>query len=252
MQKNNYIFQNIANIFENKFLQIFTIFCFIVFAFFFSNVSDNTTYFESIVFGFTYHNFIIVCFLPMVIFSNILLLELFDSNNFYIIRFKNKKEYLKELLKNIVVSNSFLFLILLIIIFTFLNLFTPGNFSIKYIESFDCLNIYYAIFIVVKCYILMMLFSFVFTFIFKLTNKNISLILAIFMSTSIYVFEFLGISVNNIFEMPIYFMQYFTEGVLYESFTLKIFSFIILICLYMPLLFLLYKLTVKKMRRVGV
>lgn len=252
MQKNSYIFQNIATIFSNKFLQIFSIICLIVFGYFFSSVSEDTTYYESIVFGFTYHNFIIVCFLPMVIFSNILLLELFDNNNVYIIRFKNKKIYLKEILKNIFISNSLLFFVLLLIIFTFLNLFTPTNFTIKYIESFDCINIYYSIFIIVKCYILMMIFSFIFTFAFKLTSKGISLILMMIMSASIYVFEFIAGNVNYIYEMPLYFMQYFTESVVYDSFYLKLYSFIILIGIYTLLIFLLYKLTINKMKKVGV
>lgn len=104
---------------------------------------------------------IIVCdfFLPLFI-TTLNIYKIFKKNEFLIIRFKSKKEELKEIMKNILYSNSIMFAISIIVILIGLNLICVTNLGIldKY-QFYDIPNIAYAIFYVLRLFIVLIFLS---------------------------------------------------------------------------------------------
>jgi hypothetical protein len=252
MQKNKYIFENISTILSNKFLQIFSIISVLIFGYFTSTLDTKSGYFESLTMALTYQQFITLCFLPMIIVSNILIIDLFEKNNMLIIRFQNKNKYINALLKNVVYCNTFVFLIIMIVIITFFNFFSNGDFTIKYINFFKTTNLVYVIYTIIKLYILTINISIIFTLLLKILNKISALIISIVISSSLFICQWVNYSiVDKIYKMPLYIGFYFLNTIEYSNFFLNLISFVLYMLFLAIIIFILYKLTIRFLKVVG-
>lgn len=65
---------------------------------------------------------------------------------FYVIRLKNKKNFIKEVVKNVVSVNLFYILIFFITFFAFMLLFKGNNFRISNYHNYNVSNLFYLIF----------------------------------------------------------------------------------------------------------
>lgn len=252
MLKNNYIIGNVKIVFSNKIIQIFSIVSLLIIGYFASTIDRESDYFVSISSTLTYQQFITLCFLPMLFFTDLQIINLYDNNSMLIIRFKNKKRYIKEMIKNVLCCNNFTFLVLLLTIFTFFNFFGNGDFSVKYIEQYGTTNIIFAFYTIIKLYILSNMVSIIFTLIIKLTNKLCYTLMFICISASLYICQWVSYDVvSSIFKSPYYFGFYFLSNVKFISFKLNLLSFFIICLVQFFTIIFLYKLTVKKSRVVG-
>ena len=85
---------------------------------------------------------------------------IFNNNYFLSIRLKSKKERLKKLLKNILYSNSLMFLIIILILILGLNLISSYNLEfMNNYQFYNIPNIIYIIFYIVRLYIILMIIS---------------------------------------------------------------------------------------------
>lgn len=154
--------------------------------------------------------------------STSLVYNKYHDNTFYIMRLGNKKEYIKDLLFNIIIINTFafwssiLFLLLLIIIKSGFNL-GLGVSVYSYIP-----NWLYLIFMMVRIYIITILFSLFFAIMMKVVNIYIGNILFY-----IYCFLILRPSIidfgviDTIAKMPLEFIYYF-RPIICSTFLLEI------------------------------
>lgn len=252
MQKNKYIIKNIETVFSNKLLKVFTLILLIFFGYFCANTSRELCYFDSVISSLTYSMFLIPCYMPIFILIDVLIINLFEKSSMLIIRFNNKKKYLTELIKNIFVGNTFLFITFLIIILTFFNFFSNGDLSIKYIEVFHTTNLIYSIYTIIKLYMLTIVLSITFTLILKLFNKIISLILSFIFISSLYIQQFFNYDiVDSIFKMPIFIGNYLLDIFEFKSFSLNIICLILIVIFMSAINCGLFKLTLKFMKKVG-
>lgn len=98
-------------------------------------------------------------FLPLLI-TTVNIYNIFNNNYFLSIRLSSKKEKMKELLKNILYSNSIMFLIITVILLIGLNLTCASNleFMDNY-QFYNIPNIIYIIFYIVRLYFISMIVS---------------------------------------------------------------------------------------------
>ena len=240
MLKNKEILRNLEKVYSNKIFKIIGILTLVIYAFMFANTKVVSGYFEIINYALTFPQFLMLVFLPVILLSDVLILNLFDLRYELVMRYKNKRKYFIEILKNIFFSNTIIVSVSIMILLIIINFFAGANLSIFYLEKYGCYNIIYTIFIMIKTYILTFLFSFIFVMLYKLINKKIAIILMICLIGSTYVISYNLRQVVLFFETPIYFMSYFTDGILYSNFGLRIFSFIYIITIYSILLFIVY------------
>lgn len=245
MRKNKYIFKNIASVLSNKYFNLFLIISMFVIGYFCTTLKKDSNYLESLCFSLTFQQFITLGILPILILGDILMIKFFEENGMLVMYFKNKKRYIKELLKHIIGINSYLFLLLLIILFTCFNLFSNQNFIIEYRSTHE-LNIVYTCFIVLKLYLLVLFTSILLTLITYLWNRQVSLILILFFSSSLFLCAGNYDQIDKVYKMPLYIGNYFLSTVQYQHFSLQCICFLIIFFLYSIVLFLIYKWILKR------
>lgn len=103
----------------------------------------------------------------------------FEKNSALIIRFKNHREYCKELFKRVLRNTLFVFIVNLIVALLILNLIRFYNIGIGTMEGYNISNVLYLIFYMIRTCIIILLNALVFLYIMKNTNKNIGIVLCL-------------------------------------------------------------------------
>lgn len=101
----------------------------------------------------------------------------FNSSNYYIIRLKSKKEYLRELINNTIFNNLITLIIQLIMILICLNIFCSSGLGISVMANYNILNIIYLLFFIIRTFIILLFVSVINCMLFNIINKNIILII---------------------------------------------------------------------------
>ncbi len=245
MQKNSYIIANVEAVLKNKFLKIFLIVALLVFGYFCTTLNVNENYFDTLSVALTYPQFLTFCFLPAVILIDLYIFQLFEKNMMAISRFKTKDAYLKEMVKNVFFANSIFFIIMIIIVLTIFNFILPANFNIYYIKELGMNNLLYLIYILIKLYLMMIIFSTILTLLLKLINKNLVIILGVLFTVSLCFIHEVDRVVEHIWQMPKYFGTYFLGIVQYKNLFLSMVSPIIMFIIMIVIIFILYKIIIR-------
>lgn len=245
MLKNKEYLKNLELIYSNKILKVIGITSLILYSIMFSKTKVVSGYFEIINYALTFPQFLMISFLPTILITDILILKLYDLRYELIMRYESKKKYFTEILKNIFFSNTVIITISLMILLIIINFFSKSSISIYYLEEYGCYNIIYIIYIAIKLYILTIIFSFIFVMLYKMINKKISVIIMISLIGTIYVLSYDFKEIVLFFETPIYFMRYFTDGILYNNFGLRVLSFVYIMIVYGVLLYIMYLFIIK-------
>ena len=145
-----------------------------------------------------------------------------------IIRFGNKISYLKNLIYTILLHNTIIYFYILMTVIISLNVF--GNF----IYSFT--NLDKLIYVVLKLYILIQIYSIFYALFFKTFNEKI-----IFFLSFVFIMSIIFCSSYNI---PFYLGYHFVNDV-------NLSSFIIFAIINIFLIYYLFKYSIKRMDRIG-
>lgn len=162
--------------------------------------NTNYGYIDAIIEILSISNF--VFFLSLLIcVSTIFIYSRYSSNTFYIMRLKTKKEYIKDLLCNVVMINTFIFggAIIFISVFVIIkSLFFAGVGASVY--SYIP-NWIYLVFLILKIYLMTMSFAILFTMIMICINRKLGSILFYLYVLKFYFFSYSGEKITSIFEM---------------------------------------------------
>lgn len=164
----------------------------------------------------------------------------FSDNMFYIIRLKNKKIFLKELIITICMSNLILLMINLTLLMIGLNLFNRHIFEIN--------NFIYLGYAIIKMMILSQFISILNVLLLKLINNKIVMIVNIIL----YILT-IGINVkpvNSISQIPLFIGNYFKIQ-LYSNFLLEIICFLLFCSVLYILILIIKKITLKCMKDIS-
>lgn len=91
--------------------------------------------------------------ITLFLINTINIIRVFDKNEIYIIRYKTKKQYFKNLVKNIFIKNTILFIINFIMLVLLILLFNNNGFVIDSIGSYEVSNLVYTGIHLVKIFI---------------------------------------------------------------------------------------------------
>lgn len=136
------------------------------------------SYIDSLFSFFTWSYYLLILQLCVFISVNTTISQ-FEKNGALIIRFKNHKEYLKELFKRVVRNTLLVFIVNLIVALLILNLIRGFNIGIGIMDRYNISNVLYLMFYLVRTYIIILLNALVFLYIMKNTNKNIGIVLCL-------------------------------------------------------------------------
>lgn len=255
MLKNKYIFENIKTILSTKILQIYILIIIFVFGYFFSSLFEITdySYFGYLSARLTYYNFIVLCVLPLILLFNVSLLNLYEKNNMLVIRLKSKKIYMKELVKNVIIADTFIFIFILMVVITFQNFTFNGTTFNQYNSLLKINDLTYAIFTIFKLYSVSLIIGLIQIFLFKLFNKYIAFIISFTMIGSVYLAPFMidQTIIYSITQIPLYFGFYLVDNIEYTNFSVYLSCFLLFLTLFYIFTINLYKVTIKYMRGIG-
>lgn len=164
--------------------------------------------------------------------------------SFYIIRLGNKRKYILNLLKLIIIASIFHLLIFLMLYSMFLNLSHFGNFAIKNYFHYSVTNLVYLIFYLSRYFLILLLINALSALTFIIFNKNLTLVansffLAGFIPKSNY------IDITNELLRSLHLWSYFDGNSLQKTFLLETFYSTFFLFILFILVYLLYKYSIK-------
>lgn len=175
--------------------------------------------------------------------------NVFSENINYIIRLKSKKNYLIELIKNIIFSNTMLLLVNLALILIGLNIFNKFDISSVY-YYYNLPSIVYIIYLLIKQIIIINFLSVIIILLAKIMNEKISFLIGIAICAFILSSSFdAGLVINSIFKLPLFIGSYLLSYN-YGSFVFEIICFIIYCLILYIFIIGLVKLAIKFMKAV--
>ncbi len=197
------------------------------------------SYIDSLFSFFTWSYYLLILQLCIFISVNTTINQ-FEKNGALIIRFKNHKEYLKELFKRVVRNTLFVFIVNLIVALLILNLIRFYNIGIGTMDMYNISNVLYLIFYIIRTCVIILLNALVFLYIMKNTNKNIGIVLCLFYL------------VGNIFSfrepLYIFYSEYFNI-LICGTFIEEVIRSIIFIGVFGVILKIVHEYTIKHMKK---
>lgn len=188
--------------------------------------------------------------LSLTLVNTINTFDTFEKKDNYIIRFENREKYLKQLVINIFVSNSVLFIINLVVLLICLNLFIGSYFVIESWYNYNIPNLIYLMFYIIRIFIIIQIVSIINSLLLKLLNFKIVIILNCLIYGPFIFGNHISRTIDSLSKIKILINEYFLYNE-YGGFLSEIvYSSIYIICLY-GIATILFHFTKNKMGNVG-
>lgn len=184
----------------------------------------------------------VIFFLFIIIMINTIdFCNLYKNNHSIMTRNISKKQYIKELMYSVVLSNLILFLTYILCISSLLILKCLGNFSIT--NSIYGINIILVnLYVLFKILLISLLSSYIILLLYFIFNKVVSYIVGIIISVLL-----VTVQVSYIIRSSfVLFYGFYLTGGLFTNITLDILYFIIIALMFELIVLLLYKLSCVK------
>lgn len=175
--------------------------------------------------------------------------NIFESNNFFIIRFGSKKKYLNELIKTVCFSNFCTIILNLLLLMIGLNLFNQNQIVPKF-EIYTIQSNYYVIFIIIKLILLILIISTINVLFFKKFNNLVVVSFNFVLYILIAGFSKNFVLIQTIKQFPLFIGDYFLIN-FYSSFAFEICIFMLYVFLLLIIINVVKKLIIKNMKDVG-
>ena len=153
------------------------------------------------------------------------LFGIFESNPFYIIRFKTRKQYLIELVKTVLFSNLCTLLLNIILVVIGLNIFNKYDSTVT-VMGYNFSPWIYITYMIIKFIILSSIISIITVFLFKILNKRIVIILNIILYIFIAATPYSATTITSITNLPLFIGTYFMKTS-YSNFLFEILCFLL-------------------------
>lgn len=215
-------------------------------------LARNSDYISAIMDIFT-QEYYDVAFFALILVNTINTYDMFEKNSCYIIRFNNKKEYLIQLIKNILISNTILFIINLLVSLIFLNFF--GNqFIIKkydiYGISYNIPNLLYIVFYMFRFYIIVSIISLINACLIKLVNSKCAIFINVLLWIVFIFYPYNSHVINSISDIPLVFCSYFRVQ-FYSGFALESACSILYIFMLLIIGLVLFNIAKNRIKQIG-
>lgn len=159
---------------------------------------------------------------------------IFEKNQFLIIRLSSKRQYLKQLLKNILFSNLWTIILNIILVMIGLNLFNQNTSNVL-LKEYNIAGWIYIVFAIIKLIVMGEFISVFSVLLYKIINNKIVVILNIVLCILIMGNPFSSDIISSIVQLPLFIGSYLIYQ-LYSSFLFEILCF----CLYFGILCIIF------------
>lgn len=206
----------------------------------YNNMAND--YIRSIYYIFSNVFYITILFSVLVI-NTINIIIIFERNLFYIIRFNNKKEYYKILIKNIFYSNLLLYILNLFLLFMMSNFVFGTTFSITIWKNYEVSNIIYIVYYFARCLIILEIVMILLFLIKKYVGKIGTLIFSLVSLLPLLYND--GKSVNSLLNIPLFPISYI-KGFECKNFNFEFFSSTIYILILISITIIIFNIIINR------
>lgn len=180
----------------------------------------------------------------LLLLSTINIITMSDTYTNIIIRYRNKKEYYKELVRNVLLVNIIIIIMNNLLLFINLALLSRGfQISDNYIYKMP--NYIYMLWILVKKIIVFEMISCVYVFINRLIKFPINVLINLIICLLLWITTYIDNIVTSLKDIYIFYWEYFVFHK-YITFNLEILCFIIYHGIYLIILIIMFRITIKK------
>lgn len=181
-----------------------------------------------------------IIFLSLLFLNNLNTCSIFEKNfDFYIMRLKNKKNYISELIKNTIIINLLYILIFLLFYFSLLILLKMNQFEIHNYANYEISNLFYVIYYLLRYFIIIILINIISTYVYINFKKIITIVINVVFNVGFFIRTMTLVPNNNI---NIIIWDFFTS-LSFSNFSLDILSSISLIIILEIIIIILHKIT---------
>lgn len=197
--------------------------------------TNINNFFDSILMSYQFF-FFNIFFFALLIFNTLNTCSVFDKLKFYIIRLKDKKHYLREMVLISLIQNLIFIILFLILYFSVLILLKFGMFDVYSYKSYEISNLIYSLFYLVRYIFISLLISIIISILNFKYNNIVNRIVIILFLIGFFVFSELGI--NNLFIFKLLPYNYLNDAVYDRFLSEVIYSSIYLVTLVLIILVL--------------
>ncbi|MBO5138093.1 MAG: hypothetical protein J6B89_00425 [Bacilli bacterium] len=204
--------------------------------------TNVNNFFDTILVNYQF-SFFNIFFFSLLLCNTLNTCSVFDELKFYIIRLKDKKTYLKEMILINIVQNVIFIGLFLILYFSVLILLKFGMFDVYNYNSYEISNFLYSIFYLVRYILISLFISIIISILNFKYKKGISRVVIVLFLIGFFVFSELGIDNFLIFELLPY---GYLGGVSFDRFLSEVIwsgSYVLFLLL---LIFLLFRVSRRK------
>ena len=174
----------------------------------------------------------------------------FDKNNEYVIRLKNKRTYLKELTKQVIFNNTLMIIIQFTLITIFIIITIFNGIKIVPYSNYQITNLEYLLFYIIRTYFIYLFISIFNVLILKIINNKVVIAINGIICALLINSTYSEIPITKINDMPIYLHKYL--GIIkYENFHIELYSSLIFLIILIIVAFILYKIVYNNFKTIG-
>ncbi|MDD3341770.1 MAG: hypothetical protein PHN72_06260 [Bacilli bacterium] len=183
-----------------------------------------------------------ILFFALIFFNNLNTCSTFETKfDYYIIRLENKKNFIKEIMKNSILMNLFYLLIFFLFYFMFLSLIKFGNFEIHNYSNYSINNFIYVIYYLIRYFLITILLNVITTYLYL----NFKMIATIGFNVLFLIgFMMVPISADPINNISLI-IWFFLSPIVFSNFSLDVTSFITFLIIVEIIIIIIHKITLK-------
>lgn len=205
----------------------------------------ESNFFSSLLIPFRYYIFNLFTFVTIILNSINVCNILKKDFGFYLIRLKNKKEYIKSLIRINILMYLFHMLILFLLVLAFL-LLTGRNFNIIKYDNYNISNLFYTCFYLFRYLLLGLLISIIMTLLYIYINEKITIVIQTFFLAFFFLYDsVIKISTTTYQIVSLFIWSYFTKFD-YPSFKIEVISSCLMTISLLGIISILYFVLSKK------
>lgn len=231
----------------NKSVNSMIIFLIILFGVLIAVFSGNINYnFWNNCYNIMTNEFFICSILVSVGLNSIFVLTQNSKSYLLIVRYKDYKSLINNSILDVVFYNSFLFLVVLILVLAGAILLSFGSYSTFIISTYNINIVFYLLFYIIRLFIYINILNVIVFLLVLLFNNILGYILIVINSLLMIVLPNIS-NISNFYEMPIL-VHYYLKHIIFDSFLLEITCSVLEVCLLLIIYKIIKYIVLKKKR----
>lgn len=248
--KNKYIYNKVSEFINSK-IFVGLVFYILIFSVVTCITHSEYDKFSAMAYSMTNFLYLGLSIFPVITFLTIKSKEVFQKESIVVIRFKNKAEFKKVLIKYLMIVITIIYLVILVSLLIGVNIVNYNSYQIVFNEEFGVASVYYFIYIFVRTYLVCLLYSIINLLLLDLIENKILILFNGILYALIFTGGYRTITISSIKDIPIICTDILLNSTIYDSFLINVEINALLFLVFIILITILYHVSIKRRKDLG-